>query len=59
MRAFRVAVYGMLPPLGLALGPAAVVLGALALWRGKADPAALLALTSWLGAVLMIVGWRA
>ena len=73
MRAFRVAVYGMVPPLGLALGPAAVVLGALALWRGKADPAftahtparaailfgALLAVTGWLGAVLMIVGWRA
>jgi hypothetical protein len=72
MRAFRVAVYALVPGAGLVLGPLAVVLGALAGWRGKSDPAfsapiparaavvlgALVTLTNWAGLLLMIVGWR-
>jgi hypothetical protein len=72
MRAFRVAVYGLVPGLGLFLGPLAIVLGALAGWRGRSDPAftaptparaavvlgALITLTNWLGLALMLAGWR-
>jgi hypothetical protein len=69
--AYRVCVLGLIPGLGLVLGPAAVVLGG---WvhRGKPDldPTArtlagasvllgtLIALTNWLGLALMILGLR-
>src|SRR5947209_8439390 len=38
LRAYRVSVLGLVPGLGLLLGPAAVVLGGLARRRGKTDP---------------------
>ena len=72
VRAYRLAVLSMVPGLGLLLGPAAVVLGAVARRRGRAEPdftakgpatAAVLlgaatALTNWAGLALMVLGWR-
>ena len=72
MRAFRVAVYALVPGLGLLLGPLAVFLGARAGWRGRSDPAftariparaavvlgGLISVTNWVGLALMIAGWR-
>jgi hypothetical protein len=72
VRAYRVAVLSMVPGLGLLLGPVAVVLGAVAQRRGKADadftargPAAaavvfgaLTALTNWAGLALMALALR-
>jgi hypothetical protein len=68
--AYRVAVCALIPGVGLALGPAAVLAGLAARWRGSRDPeftargpanAAVLmglfiSLTNWLGFVLMIRG---
>jgi hypothetical protein len=70
--AYRVAVWGLVPGLGLALGPASMVWGLAARLRGRRDPeftargpatgAALLGaittLTNWGGLVLMIRGWN-
>ena len=69
--AYRVAVLGLIPGLGLALGPLAVVWGMWAQWRGRREPeftaygpatAAVLlglfiTLTNWLGLTLMIRGY--
>src|SRR5438105_1917782 len=38
VRAYRLAVLSMVPGLGLVLGPVAAVLGAVARWRGQANP---------------------
>jgi hypothetical protein len=69
-RAYRVALWSLVPGLGLLLGPAAVALGWLAVRaagedasaRNRARAAALLgalvALTQWLGIVLIIYDWR-
>src|SRR5438034_6160249 len=38
IRAYRYAVYGLIPGAGLFLGPLAVILGLRARWRGKNDP---------------------
>jgi hypothetical protein len=65
-------VFGLIPGLGLLLGPIAVLLGIRAWARGRSDPAftlqaaaraaivlgLLLSLTNWVGLTLMILGWR-
>jgi hypothetical protein len=70
--AFRVAVVGLVPGLGLVLGPLAVLLGWRAWRRGRGDAAftaqspavaavllgAVLTLTNWVGLALMIAGWH-
>jgi hypothetical protein len=69
-RAYRVALWSLVPAFGLVLGPAAVVLGWLAV-RGAADDAsarnraraafllgALVALTQWVGFALIFYGWK-
>lgn len=65
-RAYRVALFSMIPGLGLLLGPAAVLLGCLALPRVPDDTSsrnrvhvaiwmgALVALTQWLGIALIL-----
>ncbi|HZY84832.1 MAG TPA: hypothetical protein VFE78_08370 [Gemmataceae bacterium] len=72
VRAYRLAVLSMVPGLGLVLGPAALVLGAAARRRGKADPdftargpaaaavlfGALTAVTNWAGLALMVAALR-
>jgi hypothetical protein len=72
LRAYRVAVLGLVPGLGLLLGPLAVVLGTAARRRGRSDPdftarshaaasvvlGALTAATNWLGVALMVRGLR-
>ena len=69
LRAYRLCVLGLVPGLGLALGPLAMVLGGLARARGRTDPdftargpalaavllGGLITLTNWLGLALM--GW--
>jgi hypothetical protein len=69
--AYLVAVAGLVPGLGLVLGPVAALLGLLAR-RRRFDPAfaahgpakaglalgILLTLTNWGGLVLMVAGWR-
>jgi hypothetical protein len=68
-RAYRVALWALLPGVGLLLGPAAILLGRRAVRSGgdfssrnRAKAAVLLGvlitLTQWLGAALMIYGWR-
>jgi len=71
-RAYRVGIYGLIPPLSLVLGPLAVVLGFRARRHGRRDPSfsgdalaraaillgALLTVTSWAGLALMILGLR-
>jgi hypothetical protein len=71
-RAYRVSLYGLIPPLSLVLGPLAVVLGLRARRRGRRDPnftggwlanaaivlGAVLTITSWAGLALMILGLR-
>jgi hypothetical protein len=68
---YYLALAGLVPGLGLLLGPAAAVLGALAYRRGRVDPeftahgpargalflGLLLALTNWAGLLLMVLGW--
>src|SRR5262245_46865151 len=68
VRAYRYAVFGLIPGAGLVLGPAAVFLGMWARRKGKSDPhyrgrslarAAILLgvglwVTTWAGAYLMI-----
>jgi hypothetical protein len=71
--AYRVCVYGLIPGLGLLLGPLALLLGLRTRWRyrhdaepfkaaGTANAAvllgSLLALTNWAGLVLMVLGLR-
>jgi hypothetical protein len=71
--AYRVAVLGLIPGLGLVLGPAVVVWGLVAIVRGRRDaeftahgPAAaaillgvLISVTNWIGVLLMIRGMTA
>jgi hypothetical protein len=71
LRAYRIALLGLVPGLGLLLGPLAVVLGTVAR-RGRSDPdctarshaaasvvlGALTAITNWLGVALMVRGLR-
>jgi hypothetical protein len=70
LAAYRYAVYGLVPFAGLALGPLAVVLGAVAWRRVQSDPdrkgvgpaatamvlGALVMVTNWVGLALMVVG---
>jgi hypothetical protein len=70
--AYHLAVIGLVPGLGLVLGPAALALGVYAGRRGRGDPAfnsvpfvrtavglgLAEGLTNWAGLVLMILGWR-
>jgi hypothetical protein len=72
VRAFRVSVFGLLPGLGLVLGPVALVLGCVARWRARSNPeftaawpawasillGGILTVTNWVGLALMIVGLR-
>jgi hypothetical protein len=72
LRAYRVSVLGLIPGLGLLLGPLAVVLGAAVRRRVHSDPdlgvqnlatasvvlGALATLTNWLGLALLIQGLR-
>jgi hypothetical protein len=69
-RAYRLSLLGLIPPAGLVLGPAAVVLGELARRRARGDPAftahgpaaaavvlgAVVAVTNWVGVALMVFG---
>ncbi len=69
---YFIALAGMVPGLGLVLGPVAALLGLFARLRGRTDPqftavgpargaiflGLLLTLTNWGGLVLMILGWR-
>jgi hypothetical protein len=71
LRAYRLSVFGLIPFVGLILGPVAAVLGAVAHHRGKSDPAFkakgpalaaiilgfLITVTNWVGVTLMLVGW--
>src|SRR5262249_34722324 len=71
-RAYRVSIYALIPPLGLVLGPLAIVLGLRAPRHGRRDPtftggvltnAAIilgpwLTVTSWIGLTLMLLGLR-
>jgi hypothetical protein len=71
LRAYRLSVYGLVPGVGLLLGPLAVVLALVARVRGKTDPGftahyharaavilgSVIALTNWAGLALMLVGW--
>ena len=70
LRAYRLSLYGLIPPAGLVLGPAAVVLGALAARKVRGDPTftaqgpllasvvlgLIDALTNWAGVILMAMG---
>jgi hypothetical protein len=69
LRAYRCSVLGMIPILGLVLGPVALVLGLLAWHQDRANPDAirgpaiaaiilgfLALLTNWTGIVLMWIG---
>jgi hypothetical protein len=69
-RAFRVALWALMPGLGLLLGPLAVVLGYMAVRSAGEDAPArnrakasilfgvLITLTQWLGITLIIHSWR-
>jgi hypothetical protein len=71
LRAYKVCVFGLIPFLGLVLGPAALILNAWGHYRTRYDPrftahgprkatyvlGALITLTNWAGLVLMVVGW--
>ena len=68
--AYRLSLFGLIPIVGLALGPTAVVLAIWSWWKGRNDPAfsalgplvaalilgSLDALTNWGGVVLMAIG---
>jgi hypothetical protein len=69
-RAYRLCLLGLVPGLGLVLGPVSVVLGAVARARGKDTPGftegppaaaavlfgALISATQWAGVTLMVLG---
>ena len=71
-RAYRCSVYGLIPGLGLVLGPVAVALGLRARLKERNDPDSrdkglagvtvllgiALTVTNWVGLVLMILGLR-
>jgi len=68
--AYRLSLFGLIPIVGLALGPASVLLAGWAWWKGRNDPAfsalgplvaafilgSLDALTNWGGVLLMAFG---
>lgn len=70
LTAYRCGVWGLIPFLGLVLGPAALVLGIVAWRQDRVDPAGprsgpavaaiilgtLILLTNWAGLVLMVIG---
>lgn len=70
LRAYRVCLFGLIPGLGLVLGPAAVALGVLARRRGLNEPGfsadtqaraayllgGAIAVTNWVGLMLMVAG---
>jgi hypothetical protein len=70
LRAYHVSLFGLIPGLGLLLGPLAVVLGVLAHRHGMKEPGftadaparaayllgGLIALTNWIGLALMVAG---
>ena len=70
--AYRLSLFGLIPIVGLALGPASVLLAGWAWWKGRNDPAfsalgplvaalilgSLDALTNWGGVALMALGLR-
>jgi hypothetical protein len=69
-RAYRISVYGLVPGLGLILGPVAIILAILARRRGRGNPeftahtparaaivlGTLITLTNWIGVLLMVLG---
>jgi hypothetical protein len=71
--AYRLGLWGLIPVVGLLLGPAALIWGILARLRGRRDPTftfhppawagialgALVSVTNWLGVWLMVLGLRA
>ena len=71
LRAYRLSLFGLIPFVGLVLGPLAALLGAVAHQRGKKDPSfqarapalaaivlgLLITVTNWFGVMLMILGW--
>jgi hypothetical protein len=70
LTAFRLSVFGLIPFLGLVLGPSSLVLGYLAWRKDRASPApqhggpalaaivlgSLSLLTNWIGLILMLMG---
>ncbi len=70
LRAYYVCLWGLIPGLGLVLGPAAVILGLRARQRGQKEPGftaasparaavllgGVITLTNWIGLVLMLLG---
>jgi hypothetical protein len=70
-RAYRVALWSLMPGLGLVLGPIAIVLGWRAVRQAGDDLSAryrsiaavlfgvLITLTQWIGVTLLIYNWRA
>ncbi len=70
LRAYRLSLFGLIPIAGLVLGPAAVVLGALAARKARGEPTftahgpllasvvigTIDALTNWAGVILMALG---
>jgi hypothetical protein len=70
LRAYRLSLFGLIPIVGLVLGPVSIVLVGWAWWKGRKDPAfsalgplvaALIlgcvdALTNWGGVILMALG---
>jgi hypothetical protein len=72
LRAYRFSLFGLIPFVGLVLGPIALVLGGLARHRGKGDPSfrergfataamvlgGLVTVTNWVGVALIILGLR-
>jgi hypothetical protein len=73
LRAYRLCILGLVPGIGLVLGPVAVILGILARTRGQGvsgftaqGPATvavffgiLITATQWAGVTLMVIGWGA
>src|SRR5215218_1341877 len=71
LRAYLFSLWGLLPPLGLVLGPAAIGLALWVGWQHRHDAkfkgknlviaalilGALLTLTTWGGLALMVAGW--
>jgi hypothetical protein len=72
LRAFRLSQISLIPGVGLILGPLSAVLGSVARFRGRRDPAykldapakaaivlgSLVTITNWLGLVLLLQGLR-
>jgi hypothetical protein len=72
LRAYRLSVLGLVPGLGLVLGPVAALLGLVAGYRARSDPdftgrpfaraavvlGLLTGVTNWVGLALMVVGLR-